>query len=91
MFTQQCATTSPAPIGPQAQLAIRIQSLAVINDAIEKGNGGQAFLPHKPWPLIYSLCQKFLITVLRTPSTVGLQFSQLGRGYSLRGMNDECN
>lgn len=42
MFTQQHASTSIAPIGPLAQLAIRIQTLAVINDAIEKGNGRQA-------------------------------------------------
>lgn len=41
------STASTAPIGPLAQLAIRMQSLAVINDAIEKGDGRQASLPQK--------------------------------------------
>lgn len=85
------STASTAPIGPLAQLAIRMQSLAVINDAIEKGNGRQASLPQKPWPLVYSLCQKFLITVLGTPSSAGFQFNQLGTGYFPHDMKDGCN
>lgn len=81
MFTQQRAPTSPAPIGPLARLAIRTQSLTVINDAIEKGNGRQASLPQTTRPLVYSLCQKFLIMVPGTPGSAGFQFSQLGTGY----------
>lgn len=69
------------PLDHWQEFAIRMQSLAVINDAIEEGNGKQASLPQMPRPLVYSLCQTFLITVLWTPSSAGFQFSQLGTGY----------
>lgn len=44
MFTQQRASTSMAPIGPLAQLPIRIQNFAVINDATENGKDRQTSL-----------------------------------------------
>lgn len=68
------------PLDPWLGLQLGL-SLTVINDAIEKGNGRQASLPQTARPLVYSLCQKFLIMIPGTPGSAGFQFSQLGTGY----------
>lgn len=75
----------------RTDLQLRVKSLTVINDAIESMNGRQASLAQRARPLVYSLCQKFLIMFLGTQSSACFDLSQLGTGHYSHDMKDGCN
>lgn len=93
MFTQQeCLNADGSHRATRlcsSQLASR--AWQILMTPLRKEEGRQAPLPQKSRPPVYSLCQRFLIIILGTPSAAGFHFNKLDWAYSLHGWKGKFN
>ena len=67
------------PLGHQPGLQLGSRAWQLLMMPLREEMADKPLCSQMPRPLVYSLCQKFLIMVPETPSSAGFQFSQLGR------------